>query len=143
MSHVCMQIRVEKSFLRLCKLHCVRLVSFPDPNNPSEDRLQYPARYCKRSSLGLFGSGNETSVRLCKLHCVRLCKLHCARLCKLHCARLCKLHCARLCKLHCARLCVCTYVRLLSYTICNQAGIHRYNVSSKCKLWHTHSTGLS
>ena len=30
-------------------------VSFPDPNNPSEDRL------LKRSSLGLFRSGNETS----------------------------------------------------------------------------------
>ena len=34
------------------------VVSFPDPNNPSEDRLPV---YCKRPSLGLFGSGNETS----------------------------------------------------------------------------------
>ena len=33
----------------------------PDPNNPSEYRLQYLARYCKRSLLGLFGSGNETN----------------------------------------------------------------------------------
>ena len=58
-------------------LHIQLLVSFPDPNNPSEDCLQYILQaifagvvtasnlrwgcYCKQSSLGLFRSGNETT----------------------------------------------------------------------------------
>ena len=41
------------------------IASFPDPNNPCRS-LPVLRRYCKRSSLGLFGSGNKTRWATCR-----------------------------------------------------------------------------